>query len=58
MNVFLGLVWIYPELFLSREEMLVGVKKGSRKRAVETLLSRKKQFLEDTTNKQILSRRM
>ncbi len=45
------------ELLLSREEMLADVKKGSWKRAVETLLSRKKQFLEDMTNKQILSNR-
>jgi hypothetical protein len=45
------------ELLLSREEMLAAVKKGPWKRAVETLLSRKKQFLEDTTNKQILSSR-
>jgi hypothetical protein len=45
------------ELFLSREEMLTAVKKGPWKRAVETLLSRKKQFLEDMTNKQILSSR-
>ena len=45
------------ELLLSREEILVAVKKGPWKRAVETLLSRKKQFLEDTTYKQILSGR-
>ncbi len=35
------------ELFLSPEEMLSTVKKGSWKRDVETLLPRKKQFLED-----------
>jgi hypothetical protein len=45
------------ELLLSREEILTAVKKGSWKGAVETLLSRKKQFLEDMTNKQILSSR-
>ncbi len=45
------------ELLPSREEMLTVVKKGPWKRVVETLLSRKKQFLEDTTNKQILSSR-
>ncbi len=45
------------ELLLSREEMLAAVKKGPWKRAVETLLSRKKQFLEDMTNKQILCSR-
>jgi hypothetical protein len=45
------------ELLLSREEMLADVKQGPWKRAVETLLSRKKQFLEDTINKQILSSR-
>jgi hypothetical protein len=45
------------ELILSREEMLAAVKKGPWKRAVETLLSSKKQFLEDTTNKQVLSSR-
>ena len=37
--------------------MLASVKKGPWKRAVETLLSSKKQLLEDTTNKQILSSR-
>jgi hypothetical protein len=37
--------------------MLSAVKKGTWKRAVETLLSSKKQFLEDTTNKQVLSSR-
>ncbi len=42
------------ELLLSREEMLTDVKKRPWKRDVETLLSSKKQFLEDTTNKQIL----
>jgi hypothetical protein len=42
---------------LSREEMLTAVRKGPWKRAVETLLSSKKQLLEDTTNKQILSSR-
>ena len=31
------------------------MKRGSWKRSVETLLSNKKQFLEDTTNKQVLS---
>jgi hypothetical protein len=45
------------ELLLSREEMLAAVKKGPWKRAVESLLVSKKQFLEDTTNKQILSSR-
>jgi hypothetical protein len=45
------------ELLLSREEMLAAVRKGPWKRAVETLLSSKKQLLEDTTNKQILSSR-
>jgi hypothetical protein len=45
------------ELLLSREEMLAAVKKGPWKRAVETLLSSKKQFLEDTTNKQVLNSR-
>jgi hypothetical protein len=35
--------------------MLTAVKKGSWKRAVETLLSSKRQFLEDTTNKQVLN---
>ena len=49
--------YIRTELLLSREEMLAAVKKGPWKRAVETLLSRKKQFLEDMTNKQILSSR-
>ena len=44
------------ELLLSREEMLATVKKGPWKRAVETLLSSKKQFLEDTTNKQVLNK--
>jgi hypothetical protein len=37
--------------------MLAAVKKGPWKRAVETLLSSKKQFLEDTTNKQVLNSR-
>jgi hypothetical protein len=45
------------ELLLSREEMLTAVKKGPWKRGVESLLVSKKQFLEDTTNKQILSSR-
>jgi hypothetical protein len=45
------------ELLLSREEILTALKKGPWKRVVETLLSRKKQFLEDMTNKQILSSR-
>ena len=42
------------ELLLSHEEILASVKVGPWKRAVDTLLSVKKQFLEDTTNKQIL----
>jgi hypothetical protein len=42
------------ELLLSKDEMLATVPGGSWKRVVETLLSNKKQFLEDTTNKQIL----
>ena len=42
------------ELFLSHDE---AVKGGPWKRTVETLLSRKNQFLEDTTNKQILRNR-
>jgi hypothetical protein len=45
------------ELLLSREELMTTVIEGPWKRAVETLLSSKKQFLEDTTNKQILSSR-
>ena len=45
------------ELLLSQDEMLVAVQGGPWKRAVETLLSSKKQFLEDTTNKQILRNR-
>ena len=45
------------ELLLSREEILSAVIKGPWKRVVETLLSSKKQFLEDTTNKQILNSR-
>ena len=45
------------ELLLSREEMLAAVRKGPWKRAVESLLASKKQFLEDTINKQILSNR-
>ena len=39
------------ELLLSHEEILAVVEGGSWKREVETLLSRKKKFLEDTTNK-------
>ncbi len=45
------------ELFLSREEMFATVKKGPWKRAVETLLSSKRQFLEDMTNKLVLNSR-
>ena len=37
--------------------MLAAVQGGPWRRAVETLLSSKKQFLEDTTNKQILRNR-
>ena len=43
------------ELLLSRDEMLAAVKQGPWKRAVETLLASKKQFMEDSTNKQILN---
>ena len=43
------------ELLLSREEMLAAVKQGPWKRAVETLLASKKQFMEDSTNKQFLN---
>ena len=45
------------ELLLSKDEMLAAVQGGSWKRVVETILSSKKQFLEDTTNKQILRNR-
>ena len=45
------------ELLLSKDEMLAAVQGASWKKAVETLLSTKKQFLEDTTNKQILRNR-
>ena len=45
------------ELLLSKDEMLAAVEGGPWRRAVETLLSSKKQFLEDTTNKQILRNR-
>ena len=39
------------ELLLSKDEMLAAVQGGPWKRAVETLLSSKKQFLEDTANR-------
>ena len=39
------------ELLLSKDEMLAAVQGGPWKRTVETLLSSKKQFLEDTTNR-------
>ena len=45
------------EPILSQEEMLTVVKGGPWKRAVDTLLVRRKQFLEDTTNNQILKNR-
>ena len=43
------------ELLLSRDEMLAAVKQGPWKRTVETLLASKKQFMEDSTNKQVLN---
>jgi hypothetical protein len=45
------------ELLLSHDEMLAVMQGRTWRRTVETLLSSKKQFLEDTTNKQILRNR-
>ena len=45
------------ELLLSHDEMLAVMQGRPWRRAVETLLSSKNQFLEDTTNKQILRNR-
>ena len=45
------------ELLLSHDEILADMQGGPWRRAVETLLSSKKKFLEDTNNKQILRNR-